>query len=69
MTTGTMHMGGFAASAARPGATCSTHLVYAGTAAPVATLGRKPWHVTNAEQVSAVFITDRPSRRLSERSP
>jgi hypothetical protein len=69
MTTGTMHMGGFAAGAARPGATCSAHLVYAGTAAPVAILGRKPWHATNAKQVSPVFITDRPSRRHSERFP
>ncbi len=69
MTTGTMHMGGFAAGAARPGATCSTHLVYGGTAAPVTILGREPWHVTNAKQVSPVSITDRPSRRHSERFP
>ena len=66
MTTGTMHMGGFAAGAARPGVACSTPLTYAGTTAPVAA---KPWHATNRKQVSPVFITDRPIRRPLERFP
>jgi hypothetical protein len=66
MTTGTMHTGGFATGAARLGDACSTHLVYAGIAAPVAA---KPWHVTNRKQVSPVFITDRPTRRPLERFP
>ena len=69
MTTGTMHMGGFAAGAARPGESCAAHLVYAGTAAPIALIGRKPWHATNAKQVSPVFTTDRPARRHLERFP
>ncbi|HEX5946230.1 MAG TPA: hypothetical protein VFY82_08135 [Acidimicrobiales bacterium] len=52
--------------AARPGDTCSAHLAYAGTAAPVA---NKLWHVTIAKQVSPVFGTDRPTRRPLERFP
>ena len=66
MTTGTMHMGGMTTGAARPGDTCSAHLAYAGTAAPVA---HKPWLVTFAKQVSPVFGTDRPTRRPLERFP
>lgn len=66
MTTGTMHKGGFATGAARPGDTCSAHLVYAGTVAPIAA---KPWHATNAKQVSPVVTTDRPARRPLERFP
>ena len=66
MTTGTMHMGGSTTGAARLGDACSTHLVYAGTVAPIA---HKPWHVTNPKQESPVFATDRPARRLLERFP
>jgi hypothetical protein len=69
MTTGTMHMGGFATGAARVGDACSTLPAYSGLVAPIALIGHKPWHATNAKQVSAVFTTDRPSRQLSERFP
>lgn len=71
MTTGTMHMGGYAAGAARVGSACSPLLVDPGTvhAGTVAPIGLKPWHATNVEQVSPVFCTDRPTRRLSERFP
>lgn len=66
MKNGTMHMGGHTTGAARLGATCSTSLIDAAIAAPLA---QKPWHATTAEQVPVVFTTDRPSRRLSERFP
>jgi hypothetical protein len=66
MTTGTMHMGGFAAGAARPGAGCTDHLLYVGSTLPSIAL---PWHATDVKQVSPVFITDRPIRRRSERFP
>jgi len=66
MTTGTMHMGGFAAGAARPGA-CPTLVTYAGTAAPLATIA---WHDgTRVKQESPVFGTDRLTRRPLERFP
>jgi len=61
-----MHMGGLATGVARPGATCSAHLAYAGIPAPVADI---EWHATNGKQVSPVFVTDRPIRRPLERSP
>ena len=66
MTNGTMHTGGFATGAARSGDACSTLLVYAGTAAPVAAT---PWHATTGKQVSPVVITARPTRRPLERFP
>jgi hypothetical protein len=66
MTTGTMHMGGFAAGATRPGDACSTLAAYTGTGAPIAT---KHWLVMNVEQVIPVFGTDRPTRRPLERFP
>ena len=66
MTTGTMHMGGFAAGAARPG-TCPLAIAYPGTAA---SLGITPWHDgSNGKQESVVFATDRPTRRPLERFP
>ncbi len=65
MTTGTMHMGGYATGAARPG-TCGTLLHRAGTAAPIATA----WNGgTRDKQVSPVFPTDHPTRRQLERFP
>lgn len=66
MTTGTMHMGGYAAGAARPGESCSAYLLNAGILAPVAAT---KWHPTHGKQVSPVFATDRPTRRLLERFP
>jgi hypothetical protein len=66
MTTGTMHMGGHATGAARPGDACSTALSYSGISAPIAI---KPWHATNALQAMTVFRTDRPARRPLERFP
>jgi hypothetical protein len=66
MTTGTMHMGGYAAGVARPGAGCSTLVRYRGTTLPSIAF---PWHATTGKQVSAVLITDRPTRRPLERFP
>jgi hypothetical protein len=67
MTTGTMHMGGYATGAARSGAACPAVLTSGGISAPTAT---KPWHETNAFlQVMTVFGIDRPIRRPSERFP
>jgi hypothetical protein len=69
MMTGTMHMGGSAAGVARPDAGCSLHPTYVGTVLPSIAF---PWHATNDKQVqvSPVFlITDRPTRRPSERFP
>jgi hypothetical protein len=66
MTTGTMHMGGFAAGAARPGAGCPIHPTYVGTVLPSIAF---PWPATNGKQVSSVFLTDRLHRRPSERFP
>jgi hypothetical protein len=68
MMTGTMHMGGSAAGVARPDAGCSLHPTYVGTVLPSIAF---PWHATNAKQVqvSPVFLTDRPTRRPSERFP
>jgi hypothetical protein len=65
MTTGTMHMGGHATGAARPGATCLSALAYRGASASHAT---KPWLVDNL-QVMTVFGIDRPARRPMERFP
>ena len=65
MTTGTMHMGGHATGAARPGA-CPSVLIYKGISAPIVT---KPWPASNALQVMTVFGIDRPTRRPSERFP
>jgi hypothetical protein len=64
MTTGTMHMGGHATGASRPGATCPSVLAYRGTSAPHAT---KPWLADL--QVMTVFGIDRPARRPLERFP
>jgi hypothetical protein len=68
MTTGTMHMGGNAAGAARPGAGCSTLDLYVGTTLPSIAF---PWHETivSGKQVDPVFATDRPTRRPLERFP
>ena len=66
MTTGTMHMGGHATGAARPGAACPSVPSYDGTSAPIVT---KPWPASNALQVMTVFGIDRPTRRPSERFP
>jgi hypothetical protein len=66
MTTRTMHMGGHATGAARPGAASPTYVACAGASAPAAAFS---WHVRNRKQALPVFITDRPARRLSERFP
>jgi hypothetical protein len=66
MTTGTMHMGGNATGAARPGAGCSTLDLYLGTTLPSIAFPRHAW---TGKQVSPVFITDRPTRRPLERFP
>jgi hypothetical protein len=66
MTNGTMHTGGLATGAARFGVACTTLSTYVGTAVPVVA---KPWHTTNHQQVSPVFITDRLTRRPLERFP
>jgi len=67
MTTSTMHMGGFAAGAARPGAGCSALVLYVGTTLPSIAF---PWHATvSGKQVDPVFATDRPTRRPLERFP
>ncbi len=66
MTTGTMHMGGYATGAARLGDACPTLVAHAGIAAPIAV---KPWLATNAKQATPVFSTDRPARRPLERFP
>jgi hypothetical protein len=64
-TSGTMHMGGNTAGAARLG-TCPAHLDgYAGTHAPV---HMRKWLVA-IQPVSAVFATDRAIPRPLERSP
>ena len=67
MTTGTMHMGGFAAGAARPGA-CPLAAAYRGTSAPLA--ATITWHDgSKVKQDSPVFGTDRPTPRPVERFP
>jgi hypothetical protein len=66
MTTGTMHMGGNAAGAARPGAGCSTLVLYLGTTLPSIAA---PWHAVTGKQASQVFGIDRPIRRPLERFP
>jgi len=65
MSTRTMHMGGYAAGAARLGDVCPTQLAPAGN---LSSIVAKPWHVTGI-QVSPVFGTDRPIRRPLERFP
>jgi hypothetical protein len=65
MITRTMHMSGHATGAARLGATCSALAVYPATPAPILV----KWLAPNVEQVSPVFGTDRPTRRLLERFP
>lgn len=65
MSTRTMHMGGHATGAARPGVACPTYLALAGD---VPSIVAKPWPVTGI-QVSPVFGTDRPIRRPLERFP
>jgi hypothetical protein len=55
MTTGTMHMGGNAAGAARPGAGCSTLALYLGTTLPSIAF---PWPAVTDKQVSQVFGID-----------
>lgn len=66
MSTRTMHMGGYAAGAARLGDACPTHLAPTGN---LPSIVAKPWHVTTGIQVSPVFGTDRPIRRPLERFP
>jgi hypothetical protein len=66
MMTGTMHMGGNAAGAARLGAGCSELVLYVGTTLPSIAF---PWHATADKQVSPVFGIDRLTRRPLERFP
>jgi hypothetical protein len=66
MTTGTMHMGGNAAGAARLGAGCSELVLYLGTTLPSIAF---PWHAVTGKQASQVFGIDRPIRRPLERFP
>jgi len=66
MLTRTMHMGGYAADAARLGEPCAAHLAPAANLPSIVT---KPWHATTRIQVSPVFGTDRPIRRPLERWP
>ena len=66
MTTGTMHMGGNAAGAARLGAGCSELVLYVGTTLPSIAV---PWPAVTGKQVSQVFGIDRPIRRPLERFP
>ena len=64
--TGTMHMGGNAAGAARLGAGCSELVLYVGTTLPPLAF---PWHAMTGKQVSPVFATDRPTRQPLVRFP
>jgi hypothetical protein len=66
MTTGTMHMGGNAAGAARLGAGCSELVLYVGTTLPSIAF---PWPAVTGKQVSQVFGIDRLIRRPLERFP
>jgi hypothetical protein len=69
MTSGTMHMGGHMAGAARLGfefaGSCAEHLAYAGN--PAVTHTRK-W-LAEIQPASLVFTTDRATPRPLERSP
>lgn len=71
MYAGTTQQSGLMAGAARSGA-CAAHLIITGMAAPMQEHTWLQVHGSNDKPVSpdlAVFTTDRPSRRLSERFP